>query len=186
LNSRRPVAQSLTSPKPDVPLPPIRGAERARRRDPARYRHGVTERRPHSWLDQNRASLRRYRPGVGPMWRCTMFLMCLIAALSGTLLRQAEAANDFVRSHSESGPGQVVEMIDGGVGDDSGETILNPGGDTRPLSAAILPAMPDACMTPLVPASSLLDGANRRRAEPLAAIPTGSAQRHAWLQCFQF
>ena len=37
------------------------------------------------------------------MWRLTMFLLCLIAAVSGTPLRQAEAANDFARSIGESG-----------------------------------------------------------------------------------
>jgi hypothetical protein len=52
------------------------------------------------------------------MWRPTMFLLCLIAALSATPLRQAEAAGDFARSRAELGEDHV-EMVDGGVGDDA-------------------------------------------------------------------
>ena len=50
------------------------------------------------------------------MWRLTMLLLCLIAAFSGTPLRQAEAASDFARSRSELGQDHV-ETIDGGVGE---------------------------------------------------------------------
>ena len=47
-----------------------------------------------------------------------MFLLCLIAALSGTPLRQAEAADDFARTFGECGQSDVLHTVDGGVGDD--------------------------------------------------------------------
>jgi hypothetical protein len=47
-----------------------------------------------------------------------MFFLCLIAAVAGTPLRQAEAASDFARAFGELGQGNVLETIDGGVGDD--------------------------------------------------------------------
>ena len=65
------------------------------------------------------------------MWRLTMFLLCLTAAFSGTLLRQAEAASDFDAPRGEILHGNVIELIDGGVGDDSGATITRAGGNTH-------------------------------------------------------
>jgi hypothetical protein len=118
------------------------------------------------------------------VWRLTMFLFCLIAALSGTPLRQAEAASDFVRSHGESGQGHVIEMIDGGVGDDSGATILEATGDPHALAATMLLAAADAFLIPLLPALSLPNIDDRRWAGRLASLPAASARRHAWFQCF--
>jgi len=115
-----------------------------------------------------------------------MFLLCLIAALSGTPLRQAEAASDFARSHGQSDQGRAIETIDGGVGDDSGATILRAGGDNHPPLATMLLAAADAFATPLLPALSLSNMQDRRRADPLVTVLTASAQRHAWLQCFLF
>src|SRR6516164_4806962 len=80
---------------------------------------------------------------MNAMWRLTMFLMCLVAALCGTPLRQAEAASDFARSIAEFGQGDVVEPIDGGVGDDQETSILKAGDTTDSLTATILPAMAD-------------------------------------------
>ena len=57
------------------------------------------------------------------MWRWTMLVMCLIAALSGTPLRQAEAASDLARALADLDASGDVEVPDGGVGDDSGATI---------------------------------------------------------------
>jgi hypothetical protein len=129
---------------------------------------------------------RRWDKEVSAVWRLTMFLLCLIAALSGTPLRQAEAASDFARSHSEIGQGHVIGITDGGVGDDSGATILKAGGDTHPYPAMILLAPAAALLTPFPPASSLPNLDIRRSADRLASVPAGSAQRHAWLQCFLF
>jgi hypothetical protein len=120
---------------------------------------------------------------VGAVLSLTMFL---IAALSGTPLRQVEAADDFARSHAEAGQGHVIEMIDGGVGDDSGATILKAGGDTHPLPDTLLLAAADAFLSPLLPVLSLPNIDDRRWADRLASLPAGSAQRHAWLQCFLF
>jgi hypothetical protein len=57
-----------------------------------------------------------------------MILLCLIAALSGTPLRHAEAASDFARSRAGLGQNHV-EAIDGGVGDDAEVAVLKDGGD---------------------------------------------------------
>jgi hypothetical protein len=120
------------------------------------------------------------------MWRLTMVLLGLIAALSGTPLRQAEAASDFARAHAELGQPNTIEMIDGGVGDDSGAAILKAGDDTRPTLAAIQPPTGDASFALVLAASSLPRRAARRWPESSTAIPTRSARRHAWLQCFVF
>lgn len=120
------------------------------------------------------------------MWRLTMFLLCLIAALSGTPLRQAEAANDFVRLFGEFGQGQknVLETIDGGVGDDLEASILKAGGDTHSLPATLLLAMADVHFTSPIRASSLPNIGDRRRTDLLGLLPASSARRCAWLQCF--
>jgi hypothetical protein len=119
------------------------------------------------------------------VWRATMFAIGLIAALSGTPLRQAEAASDFARSLAELGEGQVIEMLDGGVGDDSGATILEAGGDTTSPQSTMPPAA-DGLLTPppLDPCSPELG--RRRGAAWAAPPPTGFLRRHAWLQCFLF
>ena len=121
------------------------------------------------------------------MWRLTMFLLCLIAALSGTPLRQAEAANDFARSFGELwARASVIETIDGGVGDDAEASILKAGGDTHSLPATILLAMADVHFTSPILASSLPNIGDRRRADLLGVLPASSARRFAWLQCFLF
>jgi len=120
------------------------------------------------------------------MWRLTMFLLCLIAALSGTPLRQAEAANDFARSFGESGQGDVIETIDGGVGDDKEASILKASGDTHSLVAPILLALAEVCFTPAIPVSSLPNVDDRRRAKLSGSPPVRSDRRFAWLQCFLF
>jgi len=120
------------------------------------------------------------------MWRLTMLLLCLIAALSGTPLRQAEAANDFARSFGEFGQGDIIETIDGGVGDDEEASILKAGGDTHSLVATILLAMADVCFTPPSPVSSLPKIGDRRRADLTDSLPASSDRRFAWLQCFLF
>jgi len=55
-------------------------------------------------------------------WCRIWFPIALILAFSGTPLRLAEAASDLARSIVESGSG-AIEEIDGGVGDDQGESI---------------------------------------------------------------
>ncbi len=53
-----------------------------------------------------------------------MRLLCLLAAVAGSPLRQAEAAEDLAHSLGELGQAYSIEEKDGGVGDDLGSTIL--------------------------------------------------------------
>lgn len=119
------------------------------------------------------------------MWRLTMLALCLIAALSGTLLRQAEAADDFARSLGELGQGHVIEIVDGGVGDDTEASILKAGGDTHSLTATILVAA-DVHFTPLIPILSTSNLGDRRQVSLSGLLPASSGRRFAWLQCFLF
>jgi hypothetical protein len=118
------------------------------------------------------------------MWRLTMYLLCLIAALSGTPLRQAEAANDLARTIGEFGEGRAIEPIDGGVGDDAEVSILKAGGDTQSMPATDLLAMADVQFTLFIPPSYLQNVRDRRWVDPCGSLPASSARRLAWLQCF--
>jgi hypothetical protein len=120
------------------------------------------------------------------MCRLLMFLLCLIAALSGTLLRQAEAADDFARTFSECGRGDALHTVDGGVGDDKEVSILNAGGDTQSLPATSLLATVDVHFSSLIPASLLPTLGDRGQAALLGLLPASSTRRFAWLQCFLF
>lgn len=121
------------------------------------------------------------------MWRLTMFLLCLIAALSGTPLRQAEAANDFVRSFGgEFEHGDVLQTVDGGVGDDAEVSILKPSTDTQSFPATILLAMPVVHFNSELPSSFLPKIGGRGPVDLRGLLPAGSARRCAWLQCFLF
>jgi hypothetical protein len=114
------------------------------------------------------------------VWRLTMFLMCLIAALSGTPLRQAEAASDLARALAESGRGDDIEVPDGGVGDDSEAAVKAESTEvsgTIDLSVDVLPG----CSSPIAPTAwslfNRLDDPRPRSAASLSA-------RLARLQCF--
>ncbi len=52
-----------------------------------------------------------------------MFLLALLAAVAATPLRLVEAASDQARALAERYGDPDIEPVDGGVGDDSGETI---------------------------------------------------------------
>jgi hypothetical protein len=120
-----------------------------------------------------------------------ILLACsLFAALSGPLLREAEGANDLARLAEQLGSPPLVEEIDGGVGDDQGETITResvsgdlvfPGGLSWdvgtaidcPLSSVLIPSRFDlAAFFPLQ--------------DRAPSLPTGSGRRHAWLQLYLF
>jgi hypothetical protein len=120
------------------------------------------------------------------MWRLTMFLLCLIAAVSGTPLRQAEAADDFARSISERAQGNVIETIDGGVGDDTEASILTAGSDSHLPSALSLLAMADVHFLPRITASSLPNIGDGRQADRSGLQAASSARWFAWIQCFLF
>lgn len=120
------------------------------------------------------------------MWRPSMFLLCLIAALAGSPLRQAEAAGDLARSVAELEGGDVIGTIDGGVGDDAGETILTVGGRTcaDPLRAgpAIEPGLGPSPSLVATPPPGPDPRSPHRPGRPIA----DPARRQAWLQDFRF
>jgi hypothetical protein len=123
---------------------------------------------------------------MNAMWRLTMFLLCLIAALSGTPLRQAEAADDFARSIGEPGHADVIETIDGGVGDDIEVAVLTAGSDTHLVSASFLLATADVHFTPLITASSRINIDVGRPPDLSTSLAIGSDRWFAWIQCFLF
>ncbi len=118
------------------------------------------------------------------MLRPTMFVLCLIAVLAGTPLRQAEAVADFARSHGEIEQGSAIELIDGGVGDDSEVAISRAGDDSHSLPATALPESFGATVPPFLPPSSPPTFDHWHRANQCASFHGGSAGRLAWLQCF--
>lgn len=119
------------------------------------------------------------------MWRLTMFMMCLIAALSGTLLRQAEAANDFARCVAEFEDDQNIETIDGGVGDDLGTTILK-ASSPHTLRATLPPAMTDGFVTVPLSTVSFVTFWHRNAPDWVTTLSAGSVRKHVWLACFLF
>jgi hypothetical protein len=120
------------------------------------------------------------------VWRSTMLLLCLIAALSGTPLRQAEAASDFAHARAELGQDHV-ETIDGGVGDDAEVAVLKDGGgDTSSFQAMIPLATVEGLLTPLLPLRFSPGFGLRYPSGPVVTLSPGSAECHAWLQCFLF
>jgi hypothetical protein len=123
--------------------------------------------------------------GGDAVWRLAMSLFCLIAALSGTPLRQAEAASDLARALAERDGGRDLETIDDGVGDDSETSIRSAGDDAQSLTAALIQAITDSPREPLIaarPHPLVVD----RRAHPDGWLQAAHAQRLTWLQCFLF
>jgi hypothetical protein len=117
------------------------------------------------------------------MWRLAA-LMTLVAALTGTPLRQAEAAADLCRSLFEPQQPASIETPDGGVGDDSGVGTLS-GPHTTGL------ADPSAWATPLLmPPASAGSPATPLEIEALREVvwwpQNPPSVRHAWLQTFLF
>lgn len=110
--------------------------------------------------------------------RRPMFLLSLIAALAGTPLRLAEAAHDIACALAESGGDGVIEIPDGGVGDDSDATIK---AETThvPVTSAVVAAVPGLVLLVPPPWQVLW----RRADRPLRA-GAGHQRRLALLQCF--
>ena len=110
------------------------------------------------------------------------FLLSLLAALSGTPLRQAEAASDLARSLAELLQAADIESPDGGVGDDSGVGTLTA---SHGPAADVL-----GRDRPLFPAPSRFVGPHTGRRGRLAGTglvaPSPARLRHAWLQVFRF
>jgi hypothetical protein len=117
-----------------------------------------------------------------------MFLFCLIAALAGTPLRQAEAAGDFARSLADLEGEGVVEEIDGGVGDDAGETILRAGDESCSPQEMNAPTPNDWARIALAGVGSPSKRGDERCPGDRAMdrAPAHSPRRHSWLQRFLF
>ncbi|MFO0954755.1 MAG: hypothetical protein U0835_27050 [Isosphaeraceae bacterium] len=113
--------------------------------------------------------------------RLFLFLLGLTAAAAGTPLRQSEAAADFARSLAEIDDGDVLEEVDGGVGDDAGDTIR--ADETHPPDGPAAPAF--LAVSRLVsPAPCGLSKNAGAWAVPRPS--TGGPLTSAWLQRFRF
>ena len=111
-------------------------------------------------------------------------LMTLIAALTGTPLRQAEAADDFCRSLIELLETANIEIPDGGVGDDSGVGTLS-GPHTTSLADPLISATP-LLLPPVSAGSAATAGEIEVLREVVWWPPNPPNVRHAWLQTFLF
>ena len=111
-------------------------------------------------------------------------LLTLVAALSSSPLRQAEAAADFSRTRAETFQAGRLEPPDGGVGDDTGESIQSGSqvGLTVDLSPSADPLLP--------PPPQIASRLSPEEAEGLRARVWWPSEppnlRHAWLQIFLF
>ena len=106
-------------------------------------------------------------------------LLGLIAALAGTPLRLAEAADDLARA-AEGRAGDIdVEQADGGVGDDSGASIK--AASTHVPEPSDLTSGAPAFLPPF---QSLSAQAVREAMTPPHRPPHGLARRLASLQTF--
>jgi hypothetical protein len=111
--------------------------------------------------------------------RRLMFLLSLVAALTGTPLRLAEAAHDMACALAESGGGDVIEVPDGGVGDDSDATIKS---DSILAFVTILFAVLIFLCFFLAPQTSWR--VLQRRADRPPRLVASLPQRLALLECF--
>src|SRR4051794_30591910 len=110
-----------------------------------------------------------------------MFLMALIAALSGTPLRQVEAASDLARSIAELGDGNIAEETDGGVGDDAHVALAADDDSDHSPDAWDGGLLAPTSLRCLIPQAGLY-----RPARESSPPPTCPGRRQAWLQCFLF
>jgi hypothetical protein len=118
-------------------------------------------------------------------WLSLMRLLCLLAALAGSPLRQAEAAEDFAHSLGELGQAYSIEEKDGGVGDDLGSTITRASGVAAPADGLAWLAL-DVMVLGHVPAPCVRGFDRPPRASPRVSGPAGEEGKHAWLQRFRF
>ena len=108
-----------------------------------------------------------------------LFVLTLLVAFSGTPLRLAEAADDLARGLAGPEVTGEFEAVDGGVGDDSGESIrADPARDSIDAPSAWV-AMPLISPAPLPSLDRLRSG---RRPSPHP--PSGSPRRHLLLERF--
>jgi hypothetical protein len=123
--------------------------------------------------------------------RRLIFLSCLTLLLTGPLLRQAEAASDFIRAlASVFDSGDTLAEIDGGVGDDKGEMTQKASVSNNGTAAEVSPW--DRSATCVCPSSLLLGlpllahASDSRRRVRASWPPDGAGPRQAWLQLYLF
>jgi hypothetical protein len=111
-------------------------------------------------------------------------LLCLLASLTGTPLRQSEAADDLSRALAKLFLPATIETPDGGVGDDSEvatfgpnnhvQVSLDPDGESDAIAFA----------SPLLASGSPHAARSARERARWPAIP--SSRDPSWLQVFLF
>ncbi len=111
-------------------------------------------------------------------------MLSLLAALTGTPLRQAEAAADLSRSLAVLFQPANLEPPDGGVGDDSGVVIAT--ATHIDFAAASLLASEPILLPPEIgmPCLTPVEAECLRERVWWPSAPPGI--RHAWLQIFLF
>jgi hypothetical protein len=118
--------------------------------------------------------------------RCSATILCLLAALTGTPLRQAEAADDLSRALAKLCEPAHIETPDGGVGDDSGEGTLRPA-DHVPTSHDREPGDRAFVSLPhLLTPSQVAPHVALRWQERAAWPPNPSIRGRAWLGVYLF
>ncbi len=105
--------------------------------------------------------------------------LCLLAALAGTPLRQAEAAGDWSRSL----PTTDLKAPDGGVGDDSEVGTLTAAHGNF-AADALADVVPFFLPPPVAPGLTQLEAESLRQRVWWPQAPPGL--RHAWLKIFRF
>ncbi len=118
-------------------------------------------------------------------WRRLMLGISLIAVLSGSPARQAEAADDLARSVAELGGGSGVEPVDGGVGDDSLDApkVAATGAGVLGVIAPESPRFAAWCG--LLPSNVLLEPGRKHLGSPMVPrLSARSSRRQVWLQRF--
>jgi hypothetical protein len=110
--------------------------------------------------------------------------LILIAALTGTPLRQAEAADDLCRSMIELLQPANIETPDGGVGDDLGVGTLS-GSHTSNLDDPLTLAAP-LLLPPVAAGSPVTLGEAEALRERVWWPAHPPNVRHAWLQVCLF
>lgn len=111
--------------------------------------------------------------------RRALFLLSLIAACAGPSLRLAEAADDLGRAPASLGADRPVGEEDGGVGDDSGETIRD-----EPVGAPAVDGAGDMMLAWVTPPMIGPSPPPGRAANPLEWPRAEAPRRLAWLQRF--
>jgi hypothetical protein len=109
------------------------------------------------------------------MWRSVMSLLCLIAVLSATPIRQAKAANvlDGSRAGSGGDPGTPALILAAGHA-----SLLTWMSGSHPTPKCFSSSVPPLLYLP--------DTRDLKRAERTPWLPATSGRRYAWLQCFLF